>query len=55
MFNRQLMWLGIGVAAAFLLSVFDYHNWRKMVLPAMLATIALLVTVLFVNEIRLGA
>ena len=55
MFNRQLMWLGIGVVAAFLLSVFDYHNWRRMVLPAMLATIALLVTVLFVNEIRLGA
>jgi cell division protein FtsW len=55
MFNRQLTWLGIGVVAAFLLSVFDYHNWRRMVLPAMLATIALLVTVLFVNEIRLGA
>ena len=55
MFNRQLMWLGIGVVAAFVLSVFDYHNWRRMVLPAMLATIALLVTVLIVNEIRLGA
>lgn len=55
MFNRQLMWLGVGVTAAFVLSLLDYHNWRKMVLPAMLGTIGLLVTVLIVNEIRLGA
>ena len=55
MFNRQVTWLGLGVLLAFLLSLFDYHHWRRMVLLAMLATIGLLVTVLIVNESRLGA
>jgi len=55
MFLRQLRWLGIGVAAAFALSLFDYHLWRKLIVFAMLGTIGLLVAVLFVNEIRLGA
>ncbi|MCK6538633.1 MAG: FtsW/RodA/SpoVE family cell cycle protein [Anaerolineales bacterium] len=55
MFNRQVRWLGLGILLAFALSFFDYHRWRKMVLLAMLGVIALLVTVLIVNEIRLGA
>lgn len=55
MFNRQVKWLGVGILAAFVLSFFDYHKWRRMVLLAMLGTIGLLVTVLVVNEIRLGA
>ena len=55
MFSRQMKWLGIGIVAAILLSMFDYHKWRRMVLVAMLGTIGLLVTVLIVNEIRLGA
>ncbi len=55
MFSRQLRWLGLGIVTAFLLSRFDYHHWRRMVLLAMLGTIGLLITVLIVNEIRLGA
>ncbi|HAV76107.1 MAG TPA: stage V sporulation protein E [Anaerolineae bacterium] len=55
MFNRQVRWLGLGLLLAFILSLFDYHHWRRMVLVAMLATIGLLVTVLIVNESRLGA
>ncbi|HEY5731829.1 MAG TPA: putative peptidoglycan glycosyltransferase FtsW [Anaerolineales bacterium] len=55
MFNRQVKWLGLGILVAFVLSVYDYHHWRRMVLVAMLATIGLLITVLVVNEIRLGA
>lgn len=55
MFTRQVKWLGVGILAAFVLSFFDYHRWRRMVLLAMLGTIGLLVTVLVVNEIRLGA
>jgi cell division protein FtsW len=55
MFTRQVKWLLLGSAAAFLLSVFDYHNWRRVVVFAMLGTIILLVAVLFINEIRLGA
>ena len=55
MFVRQVKWLGLGIAVAFVLSLFDYHNWRKIVLFAMLGTIVLLITVLIINEIRLGA
>ncbi|MBI3737768.1 MAG: FtsW/RodA/SpoVE family cell cycle protein [Chloroflexi bacterium] len=55
MFERQLMWLALGLAAAFVFSRFDYHNWRKIIVPAMGLTILLLVAVLFINEIRLGA
>ena len=55
MFGRQMRWLGVGILLAFGLSLFDYHHWRKVVVFAMLGTIALLMTVLFINEIRLGA
>jgi cell division protein FtsW len=55
MFGRQVRWMLLGVAVAIGLSLFDYHHWRKMVVFAMLGTIGLLVTVLFVNEMRLGA
>ena len=55
MFSRQVRWLGLGVLLAGILSLFDYHHWRRMVLLAMLVTIGLLITVLIVNEIRLGA
>jgi len=55
MFNRQLGWLALGIFLAIVLSVFDYHQWRRMALLAMLVTIGLLLWVLFVNELRLGA
>ncbi len=55
MFDRQLMWLGVGLAVAILLSLFDYHHWRKFIVAAMGLTILLLVAVLFINEMRLGA
>src|SRR5688500_9363979 len=55
MFARQVRWLGVGILLAFGLSLFDYHHWRNVVVVAMLSTIALLITVLFINEIRLGA
>jgi cell division protein FtsW len=55
MFSRQVRWVLLGIIVVFLLSLFDYHNWRKVVVFAMLGTIGLLVTVLFINEIRLGA
>jgi cell division protein FtsW len=55
MFSRQVRWLGLGILLAFGLSFFDYHHWRRVIVFAMLGTIALLVVVLFVNEMRLGA
>jgi cell division protein FtsW len=55
MFLRQLRWLGVGILSAFVLSVLDYHQWRRLVVFSMLGTIGLLITVLFINETRLGA
>jgi cell division protein FtsW len=55
MFNRQLTWLGIGAVAAIILAFFDYHNWRRLVVPVMAVTIVLLISVLFMNGILLGA
>lgn len=55
MFERQVLWLGLGLALAYVLSRLDYHRWRTWVVPAMGLTIVLLVSVLLVNEIRLGA
>jgi cell division protein FtsW len=55
MFTRQVKWMLLGITIAFMLSIFDYHYWRRMVVIAMLGTMGLLVAVLFINEIRLGA
>ncbi len=55
MFERQVMWLGVGLLAAVLLTIIDYHYWRKLIVPAMGLTILLLIAVLLMNEIRLGA
>jgi cell division protein FtsW len=55
MFVRQLLWLGLGVLTAFVLTRIDYHYWRNLSVPAILLTIILLLGVLFMNEIRLGA
>jgi cell division protein FtsW len=55
MFVRQLLWLGMGLVIAALLTLFDYHHWRRMIVPAMGLTILLLIAVLLLNEIRLGA
>jgi len=55
MFQRQLMWLGVGLLIAFLLSRIDYHYWRRLIVPAMGLTILLLVSVLLLQEIRFGA
>lgn len=55
MFNRQVTWLALGLVVAIFLAFFDYHHWRKFVLPAMALTIGLLMTILLMNEIRFGA
>jgi len=55
MFDRQLMWLGLGLMIAIVFAFLDYHHWRKFVLPAMILTIVLLLSVLLMNEIRFGA
>lgn len=55
MFNRQLMWLGLGATIALFLAFFDYHHWRRLIVPAMAFTILMLITVLVMSEIRFNA
>ena len=54
-FNRQVVWLAIGIAAALVMTFVDYHLWRQFAVYAMGATIILLLVVLFVNEVLNGA
>jgi cell division protein FtsW len=55
MFARQVKWLGLGIIVCGALTLFDYHHWRRMVVPVMGLTILLLIVVLFMHEIHLGA
>ena len=55
MFNRQLMWLGLGVVGATVLAFLDYHRWRQLIVPAMALTILLLLAVLVMSEVRFNA
>jgi cell division protein FtsW len=54
-FTRQVYWLVLGLVAAGVLAFFDYHSWRRFVVPAMLFTILLLGVVLLVSDVRNGA
>ncbi len=54
-FSRQLLWVGVGTLAAMVLTLLDYHLWRRLAVPIMLFAILSLIGVLFVNEVRLGA
>jgi cell division protein FtsW len=54
-FLKQVIFMAAGVALAYGLSRFDYHLYRVVVVPIMGMTVVLLLTVLFVNEVRLGA
>jgi len=56
-FLKQVFFLSMGVALAYVLSRIDYHIFRerKVLLVIMGVTVFLLITVLFVREVRLGA
>jgi cell division protein FtsW len=54
-FERQLMWLGLGSVVALFIGFIDYHRWSKFALWIMLGAIVLLILVLLLQEERLGA
>jgi cell division protein FtsW len=54
-FERQLLWIVIGILLAVGAAFIDYHYWRRLAVPAMLITILGLAAVLVTSEIRLGA
>jgi cell division protein FtsW len=51
MFNRQLMWMVIGILLASFLVFINYHRWEFWSVPLMGLTIAGLVAVLVINEV----
>lgn len=55
MFGRQVLWLGVGLAAGFVASVFKYTYWEKLALPLMGVTIVALLSVLMFGEKYNGA
>jgi cell division protein FtsW len=54
-FTRQLLWLGVGSIMMAALIFIDYRWIARLVVPAMGVTIAMLVAVLVINEVRLGS
>ena len=54
-FMRQLAWLGLGILGALFLAFFDYHWFRPLALVVMGATMVLLFSVLFMNQVLNGA
>ncbi len=51
-FLRQVIWVALGIIGATALSYFDYHHYRRWVVPMMLVIIGLLFAVLIVREVR---
>jgi cell division protein FtsW len=56
MFTRQLMWAVVGSVVAIVISLIDYHRYRRLVLPMMYIVLFLLILMLFwLGETRFGA
>jgi cell division protein FtsW len=51
-FLRQVLWVGLGITGATILSYFDYHHYRKLVVYMMALVIIALFAVLVVREVR---
>ncbi len=56
-FFKQILFMAAGIAVAYVLSRVDYHIFKekKVLLAIMGVTVALLIIVLFIREVRLGA
>jgi cell division protein FtsW len=54
-FRRQLLWLAIGGLAALFLTYFDYHKFRRLLLPMLITLWISLVAVLIIKDVRFNA
>ncbi|MBO5734297.1 MAG: putative lipid II flippase FtsW [Clostridia bacterium] len=50
--SRQAMWAGLGAVAMFFAAKFDYRQYRKLLVPIMIATFVMLVLVLVSSPIK---
>lgn len=48
--KQQLLWIVLGVAAGSVFYFWDYHKYSKLVTPALLITVVLLILVLFLGQ-----
>ena len=51
-FLRQVLWVALGIIGATVLNFFDYHRYRKLVVPMMIVVIIGLFAVLVIREVR---
>jgi len=51
----QLIWVGLGTIFCFLTYFFDYHNYPKIIVPAIITTIVLLVLVVIAGPVVFGS
>ena len=54
-FQRQVLWLALGIVVAAILVFFDYRIYRKLAVPFMIFSIILLVLVLVLSDVRNNA
>ncbi len=54
-FQRQVLWLALGIVVAAILVFFDYRIYRKLAVPLMIFSIVLLVLVLVLSDVRNNA
>ncbi len=54
-FERQLLWMGLGLFSMVFFTFFRYEFWRKLAFLGLLVTIVLLILVLMFGEIRNNA
>lgn len=54
-FQRQVMWVALGLAVAIFLSFFDYHHFEKLVIPIVIVVIIGLFAVLVRNEVQFNS
>ncbi|MFW5713298.1 MAG: FtsW/RodA/SpoVE family cell cycle protein [Brevefilum sp.] len=52
LFSRQLLWVFLGLVAAVIASMINYHLYQKILIPMWFGTLLLLLAVLIVNEGR---
>ncbi|NLE84263.1 MAG: FtsW/RodA/SpoVE family cell cycle protein [Chloroflexi bacterium] len=54
-FQRQVLWVALGLAVMIFLTFFDYHNFQLLVIPIAIVVIVLLVAVLVRNEVQFNS
>jgi len=55
LFTKQMLWVGVGVAAMVITSFIPYHVWQKFALPIYTAVVVGLVVTLIIGDERGGA